>query len=301
MMDMPQTVTLQDVMTLYEKPAFVQSDQTALAEYRKSIATAREQGVFDEAVRIAVSAGLAYQIGNIKKAVDAQSRELDTIYNFAPLMISGRVVPPVISESRDIYTQDGEQTLRLSGVRYEIVSQARFSSTPPNWRAYLTLPEPSTDFVIGVRPQNEAEQKIWRYASRIAWNEGINQANAMLDRATDKLNRDFTGMVRYRTMLAENRVTAPLIATQDIPVTKEGSALVIDDTLLRITALPDFKVNMKEVGSTIVGSSYGGLSPAAARLQENLPDPLPAKSTLADRIIQPATAPASTTNGKKKK
>jgi defect-in-organelle-trafficking protein DotC len=299
-MDMPQAVTLQDVMTLYEKPAFVQSDQTALAEYRKSIASAREQGVFDEAVRIAASAGLAYQIANIKKAVDAKARELDTIYNFAPLMIAGRVVPPVISESRDIYTQDGEQTLRLSGIRYEIVSQARFSSTPPNWRAYLTLPEPTTDFVVGIRPQNEGEQKIWRYASRIAWNEGTQQANTMLDRATDKLNRDFTGMIRYRTMLAENRVTAPLIATQDIPITKEGAALVIDDTLLRITALPDFKVNMKEVGSTIVGSSYGGLSPAAARLQENIPEPPPAKSTLADRIIKspPVAAPQS---GKKKK
>jgi defect-in-organelle-trafficking protein DotC len=91
---------------------------------------------------------------------------------------------------------------------------------------------------------SEEERNIWRSSVKNGWDQGVEQANIMLTQAMDRLNRDFTGMARFHRFVVEGKVSMPAIATEDIPVTKKGDTMAIDETLLRITTLPEFSSKM---------------------------------------------------------
>lgn len=249
--DLP-LMTLDEAQRLFERPGIHQSapatngsaaSGNSVIEARNEAQKARAQAVADTALGLGVRAGLAWQLRNVEAAVGSMSRDLDSIYNFSPLMIQGRVVPAVITEARDLYNQEGEYALRLSGARYEIVRQARFSSVAPSWREYLTFPKPVVDrgsLASLLMPSTEEERAVWRLAVSNGWRQGVEQANLMLVHGMDRLNRDFAGIARFHRFVVEGKLTLPAIAVEDIPVTRAGQVMAVDETLLRITTLPDF-------------------------------------------------------------
>ncbi|WP_232108648.1 MULTISPECIES: type IV secretory system conjugative DNA transfer family protein [Pseudomonas] len=298
-MDMPP-MTLEDAERLYDKPAYVQqqgdsadarSAVEAMRDEKNQASAARGEAILDAALQVGVKAGLAWQLTNINNALKLREREFDTVYDFSSLMIQDRVVPPVITEARNLYNQNGDYTLRLSGAAYKIESQARFSSVPPSWREYLSFPLPSfdrTSLVSALVPRSDEEERVWKLAVREGWHQGVEQANLMLTYGFDRMNRDIEGMRRFSEFARHGQVTMPIISGAAIPVTREGRSMAVDETLLRITALPEFNDNMNVWRSSIATSTIAHPLPRAAVNHTGSPAPSPAA------VRQPAAANAPT-------
>lgn len=239
--DLPP-MNLEQVQAYHDRPAHVRS-----ADEPGSSAAAKIEALKEAALGIGVKAGLRKQLAHIQQTVESHQRDLDTVYDFGSLMIRDRVVPAVITEARDLYNQDGAYALRLSGAYYRIEQQPRFSSVPPHWRDYLSLATADAaedeGLTGGMRPRTDAEREIWRDYIARGWHQGVDQANVMLQYGLDRLNRDMLGMLRFHTFVLQNRITMPAIASQSWDYTSQqaGESVTVDETLLRITTLPQFK------------------------------------------------------------
>lgn len=263
MSDMP--MNLEQVQAYYDRPAIVRSESGASG--------VKIEALKEAALGIGVKAGLKSQLHHIHAVIESKKRELDTVYDFGGLMIKDRVVPAVITEARDLYNQDGAYALRLSGAYYKIEHQPRFSSVPPNWREYLYFGTGNTsddDFVFGgMRPKNEEERQVWREYIAKGWHQGVEQANIMLQYGLDRLNRDLLGMIRFHTFVLQNKITMPAIASQTWAYSaQQGDAIAVDETLLRITALPEFNSAMDKWRASLKSAEV--VPPAQAQPTESM-------------------------------
>jgi defect in organelle trafficking protein DotC len=277
-------MNLEEVQAYYDRPAIVRSANDSSG----ASATAKIEALKEAALGIGVKAGLRKQLGHINAVINGKSRELDTIYDFGNLMIKDRVVPAVITEARDLYNQDGAYALRLSGAYYRIEQQPRFSSVPPNWREYLVFGKfetPEEPFFGSISPKNDAEREIWREHIAKGWGQGVDQANVMLQYGLDRLNRDLTGMIRFHTFVLQNKITMPAIASQTWSYSAQHSeAIAVDETLLRITTLPEFNSSIEKWRASIKTSE--------------ITLPTPAQPTDAMRRISPRFDPATVEDSK---
>lgn len=277
-------MSLNDVLQLYSKQPSAQVQQvndgyvrppsaqleTALLAAKTVGEKARAQAIADAGLGVGIKTGVVWQITVLMGAVQRRARDLDVIYDFSRYMIHDRVVPPVITEARDLYNQSGSFELRLSGAMYAIESQARFASVAPSWRDYFNFPRPTVDIELlqkGVAPRGEYEERIWRLAVQQGWGQGVEQGNLIIKYAFDRLNRDIKGMIRFHTFVNQGKITLPTIATESIAVTKAGETMAVDETLLRITTLPEFngKLVSWSAGVTSSGSSQQNMQQKDSR------------------------------------
>lgn len=216
-------------------------------------AIGRLRSIKDVALSVGIKAGMHSQIVNVENAISVYSRQLDTIYNFAPLMVQDRVVPPVISEARDLFNQKDDYSLRLSGAHYRIESQARFSSTSPVWRQYLSFSKPDLRALDRslIQLRTDQDREIWRLGVIDGWRQGVDQANLILESAMDRMNRDYLGMLRFHTFVMQGKISMPAIASEQIAVSKDGATMTVDETLLRITTLSDFNMRSSDWRASI--------------------------------------------------
>ena len=234
-----------------------------------TVQTARKQAVYDTALSLGIKAGLQSQLNIINAAIDKNINQLDKIYNFEPYLIYSRVVPPIITEARNLYNQDGEDAVRLSGALYKIERKARIVSVAPNWREYLNFPKNINvlNASPAIKPNSSDEAHLWKKALHNGWKDGIDQANIMLKLAFDRLNRDFTGILRFHRFAEEGKVTLPVLAASKMDMTKNASSLVLNEELLRLTVQSDFSEQeawkAKIIGYTKVTKDYGIIAKVA--------------------------------------
>lgn len=206
----------------------------------------RLRAMTEHAKSVAIRSGIKSRIATINNAILANSREFDAIYDFAPLMIDNRVVPPVISEANNLYNQKGDTQVNTAAKIFKIVKQARFSSTAVNWREYLNFPIESSAFekyayVAGdMKPKDDIELKAWQDATVEGWELGVNQGNIMLKQAMERLNRDYLGMVRFHQFVMQGKLSMPVINHYKLYDTNDGTTMVLDENMLRISVLPTF-------------------------------------------------------------
>lgn len=204
----------------------------------------RSQALQDTALSVGAQAGLTWRANQINDILQAHSKELDQIFNFNRLMLSDHVLPPVLQTSEKNMKLDGINTIRLSDQIYIIQSQARFVTTPPNWREYLWMNFKAPDIPPdNMLPKTKAERKIWEQYVAIGWQQGVQQGDLILRDNLARLTRDVKGMILYRTLLAENMVSKPFVQRSDLGVTGGGESLRINDQILQITALPQLQVD----------------------------------------------------------
>lgn len=269
-------MTLQQAQNLYQDQAKNQSvpgvgaadaHLTELLKSGRIEINARDRALIDVGLSMGVKAGMASELRQIGEVIEVNKRNLDTVYDFGRYLIQGRVVPPVITEARDLYNQDGDYTLRLSGAYYKIESQAHFSSVAPTWRDYLSFalhidPEEGGGYA-SVIPKTSDEQELWKAAVADGWHQGVAQADLMFKHAMDRMNRDFEGMIRYHTFVAEGKLSMPAIANEAIPVTRDGQSMAVDETLLRITTLPSFDGRPSHWKGVVISSANRDPEPTA--------------------------------------
>lgn len=225
----------------------------------------RLKAIADYAKQVAMQVSMRTGMKNINTVLDANARQLDAIYNFQPLMIHSKVIPPVVTEAVDLYNQSGAMQIRLTDRVYDIVSQARISSTPPNWRDYLNFPKEADAYneyiylTAGMKPENSLEKKIWEEATKEGWDIGIAQSNTVLLEAMDRLNRDYIGMIRFHRLVAEGKLDMPAISSYILADNSNGTRMLMGETLFQITSLPQFKKAPSDV-RRVVGSYEANLA-----------------------------------------
>ncbi|HVT61925.1 MAG TPA: type IV secretion system DotC family protein [Legionellaceae bacterium] len=207
----------------------------------------REMALRETALSVGAQSGLAYRAKIIDDQLVRQTRYLDAIYDFNALLLEHNVLPPVLLEGRNTLNLADMQTIRISDRTYKVAKQAHFVTTPPNWRQYLWMDYQKPDAPhVSLLPVNKEERQIWMASVAKGWQNGVDQANTILEENIARIKEDFTGMILYRKLLAMNMVTPPYVSHTDLGVTGDGEEIHIDDRVLRITALPALNINSNE-------------------------------------------------------
>jgi defect-in-organelle-trafficking protein DotC len=204
----------------------------------------RADALKDVAMGLGAQSGLHWRSEQINAQLTEKSKTLDQTYDFEQLLLPHNVLPPVLNEARQTLKLDGPDTIRLADMTYEIESQAKFVTTVPTWRDYLWMdypqpPKPDS----GILPHNSKEIDLWRKYVEEGWGKGIEQAIQIYSDNLSRLERDYTGMVLYRTLRAQNIVSAPFVSRTELGVTGGGENMNVNDQVLRITALPALEPN----------------------------------------------------------
>lgn len=207
-----------------------------------SISGLRYQALRDTALSVGARGGLAWRAKQIREKVYLHEAKMDRIFNFRGLMLDDNVIPPVLIEGRNTLEQPKCDILRVSDRQYMIIKHACFVTNPPTWRDYVGLEYPEPELPDrSLLPRDDSERKVWERYVQEGWQAGVIQANTIFLENIGRLKRDYEGMIRYHTLLAQNIVSKPFVARAELGVTGNANELAINDRVLRITIQPGFE------------------------------------------------------------
>jgi defect-in-organelle-trafficking protein DotC len=200
----------------------------------------------DSAMSLGAQGGLAWASDQTNAHLNRDRKYLDTIYNFDAMVLSHGVIPPVLEVGDNSLNLDDPNTVRVADRTYKIVKQARFATTPPNWREYLLLTYSKPELPDkSLMPRNSMEQEVWKKYLRDGWEKGISQGASIFQQNLALLKRDYRGMVLYRKLLQEKMISPPFVARTELGVTGNGNDMRINDQVLRIVELPQLQTNSR--------------------------------------------------------
>lgn len=257
----------------------------------------RSPAMQETALSYGTRAGLAHETSRINQRLQANAALMTKAYDFQSLMIQGpnntMVSPPVISSAVDAWESfDAGKTLRVADTVYEIIEQARFAPVAPIWQTYLISSfDEAQDPPAALLPQTQSEKEQWNSWIKTGWETGREQANEIFQANLDRLNRDFTGMVRYRELLEEKKVSAPILAVGNLGTTGTGQDMRVNDQAIRMTAEPTLQIRSTgwQASATTVNESGEDKGP----IVKNSPTP-PAKKI--KKVTKKTTTQSSSTS-----
>lgn len=204
----------------------------------------RVKALEDTAMSISAQGSLSWASKKINDRLEKDKWYLETIYNFNGMMLSHGVLPPVLEQGDNSLNLADPNTIRIADKTYKIVQQARFVTTPPNWRDYLWMsypkPELPAKFLL---PKTKEESRIWSRAIKTGWEKGVQQAFNIFQQNLARIKRDYQGMTLYRKLLQEKMISAPFVSKTELGVTGNGTDMRINDQVLRITELPKLQTD----------------------------------------------------------
>jgi defect-in-organelle-trafficking protein DotC len=249
----------------------------------------REMALKETALSVGAQSGLAWRAKYIDEQLVKQSRHLDTIYDFNALVLEHNVLPPVLVEGRNLLNMADTQSIRISDRTYKVLKQAHFITTAPNWRQYLWMDYQKPDYPnVTLLPKTKEERQIWSTYVAKGWENGIDQANIILEESIARIKEDFTGMILYRKLLAMNMVSPPYVSNTELGVTGDADEIHIDDRVLRITALPALNINSNEWRAAVAKDED-----AIAQFNQMEKQIEKAKITISNKSWQPMITPIS--------
>lgn len=191
--------------------------------------------------------GKAQRAYELREALQRYDETLSRLYDFRPLISKEGYLPPVIVTAKDIAHIKPDQ-IRTAHRSYNIITPARFVSNPPGWRSYLLLglsDQVADSPDSSVHPKNSKEKAVWQQAVRRGWEEGRGSADRTLESNMNRLTRDYTGMLRYSTLLAQGMVQLPTVKETQQSVTGTADELMIGDKTRRIEKPGSFILDKK--------------------------------------------------------
>ncbi len=211
---------------------------------KKQMTGLHAQALQDIAMSIGAQAGLAWRSERINQVLSQNASNLDRIFNFNLILLDHNVVPPVLVQGNNSLNLADAQTLRIDDRAYQIISQAHFTTAPPQWRNYIWMDYQHPELPLpAFLPKTSEERIIWKRYATIGWQDGVRQADTIFNDNLARLTRDYNGMALYRRLLLKGMVSKPFVAHTDLGITGNNSHLHINDQLLRITSLPKLQVN----------------------------------------------------------
>lgn len=199
----------------------------------------------DAGQTVGFQGGKAQRAWELRQILTERDSTLSAMYDFHPLISRQGYLPPVITTSADLAHITPDQ-IRTAYRTYSILIPARFVSNPPGWRTWL-LPGLANKRIdapdTSVRPKNSKEKAVWDAAVRQGWEAGRQSADRTLEFNFNRLTRDYTGMLRYSTLLQQGIIQAPDVKESQQSVTGTRGALMIGDKVKRIQAPAGFVVD----------------------------------------------------------
>ena len=204
----------------------------------------RKEAMKEAAISFGARGGLAKRTHEIRRELDTRSRYLDKVYDFGQLLIAApsgfMIEPPIVSESMNAMLIDLDgQTAAVTDKMYNIIRNAKIVSSPRTWRIYLErewgIVFPPPDILT---PRDDEERYLWRQHVELGWNQGVQMANDVFKADLARLESDFTGMIRYRMLLAQGMVSPPYALQVDRGITGGGNEMRIGDRAVQITGVP---------------------------------------------------------------
>ncbi|GAB0154509.1 type IV secretory system conjugative DNA transfer family protein [Marinobacterium sp. BA1] len=199
----------------------------------------RRNAIEQEAFSIGAQAGLAWRYKGIEYILESNQIEplLDRALDFNRVITQKNILLPVISEAKESFEMSSDgQTARSSQMTWEIIVNARITTTPPSWREYLYQhAEAPTNAPSGLMPYDRGEQELWRMGICTGFQSGVEQANLIFTDRLTRLVRDYTGMLRFRTLAAQQVVSMPRIDEGRLGVSVQSDRVHVDDRIIRIT------------------------------------------------------------------
>lgn len=212
--------------------------------YAVGIGGIRISAIKDTAMSLGAQGGLAAGSKQINTHLEKYKWYMETTYNFNGMMLSHGVLPPVLAEGSNELNLDDPNTIRVADKTYRVIQQARFTTTPPNWRDYLWMNFPVPELPNKVLLPNSAdERKVWAKSIKEGWEKGIQQAFSIFQQNLARLRRDYNGMILYRKLLQQHMVSAPYVSRTELGVTGDGSNMRVNDQVLHITELPKLQTD----------------------------------------------------------
>ena len=191
--------------------------------------------------------GLSKRNFQILERLGGYERVLDKVFDFRPLLVkapSGLLIePPIVKESLDamVITEGGIEAAVADQV-LKINQQARIVPTARNWRQYLVMiyeseiaPPPRV-----LWPKDAKEQGEWNTWVKQGWEAGFQQAEDAFESGLNQLVADYSGMVRYRLLLSQGKISQPYALHEDRGVTGGRDEMRVGDRALRITGPSQF-------------------------------------------------------------
>jgi len=205
----------------------------------------RREALMEAALEVGAQGGLLSRSMEINAFLESTKGALDRQFPFYPLLIDGEILPPVVLESRQAVTSsDDGKTLRVADATYQIKSDARFVSAAPTWRDYLFMDQQGIMLPHqSVAPETPAEKTLWFKTVKKGWRSGADQADQIYELALNDLRQDYVGMVTYRKLLVEGKVSKPEIERNNLGVTGNGREMVIGDRVKQITTDSSLQVD----------------------------------------------------------
>lgn len=191
--------------------------------------------------------GLAKRNYQILERLGGYEQVLDKVFDFRPLLVkapSGLLIePPIVRESLDamVITENGIEAAVADQV-LKINQQAKIVPTARNWRQYLVMAYES-EIAPPPRilwPKNAKEQGEWNTWVKQGWEAGYTQAEEAFEAGLNQLLSDYSGMVRYRLLLAQGKISQPYALHEDRGVTGGHNEMRVGDRALRITGPSQF-------------------------------------------------------------
>jgi len=207
----------------------------------------RPNAIKEAAQTLAIQEAVKYRYANIVSQLNAVDQKLDQVFNFHALLLNdNKVVPPVIGETNSGFVVESDILAKSTEVAYRIISPARLTATPPNWRDYLIQAFSVVDNVNpSLLPENTAERQIWKEGIETGWEMGLAQADRVYTSSLNRLVRDFKGMLRFNLLAAQDMVSIPILAEGRLGVQVGEKILDVDQKIFRITS-PTYFRSVKE-------------------------------------------------------
>ncbi|WP_161898028.1 type IV secretory system conjugative DNA transfer family protein, partial [Pseudomonas yangonensis] len=83
------------------------------------------------------------------------------------------------------------------------------------------------------------------------WSDGRQKADEIVTANINRLTRDYTGMLRYSTLLQQGMIKAPVITQQQQTVTGDKNRLMLGDKTKRMKQQAEFDINKRSWKPTI--------------------------------------------------
>ena len=218
-----------------------------------TLSNIRTKALQEAAMSISAQGSLAWASDKMNAQLSNDSKYLDSIFNFNAMVLEHGVIPPVLEQGSNTLNLSDPNTIRVADRTYKIIAQARFATTPPNWREYLwqhyekpTLPDKT------LLPKSAEEQKIWRAGVKAGWQKGIEQSYSIFQQNLARLKRDYQGMQLYRKLLEQQIISPPFVARTNLGITGDNENMSVNDQVLRIVALPALQTNAKHWQAIVV-------------------------------------------------
>lgn len=225
-----------DLQTLVNPPAAVVRQE--------EIPVLRSEMLRTAACSLGARGGLLARSKAIRAEVE-RNRPILERYRFQSVMLTGGMLPPVISEAREAVKQDSPKLRRIAGVVYRIEAPERFVTVAPTWRDYVfrglpdggTVEAPPPNFL----PKGDAEQEFWRKTVTSCWTKGFEQADQIFDINMSRLERDFSGMLRYKQLVVSGMIVPPKMGVERQASSGSATELVVEDEVHSIVGTSAFQ------------------------------------------------------------